>query len=258
MYDRTTRKHALSLLDTGMSLNSVSKQTGIARAAIRSWTVRMEPLSHLRPTTCYRCADTPALPADQAAYVYLLGLYLGDGCLSLARKGVYVLRIACADAWPGLIDACADAMGKALPNSVWRTQCPGCVAVSSSSKHWRCLFPQHGPGKKHERPIILEPWQRQLVDAHPWEFVRGLFHSDGCRFTNWTERTLASGERRRYEYTRYFFTNRSDDIRRLYSDTLDALGVEWGVLRHSGRELNISVARKPSVALMDAHVGPKY
>jgi hypothetical protein len=96
------------------------------------------------------------------------------------------------------------------------------------------------------------------VDAHPWEFVRGLFHSDGCRFTNWTERTLASGERRRYEYTRYFFTNRSDDIRRLYSDTLDALGVEWGVLRHSGRELNISVARKPSVALMDAHVGPKY
>lgn len=258
MYDRATRTHALSLLTTGMSLNSVSKQTGIARATIRSWTVRAEPLPHIRPATCCRCADAPALPADQAAYVYLLGLYLGDGCLSPTRKGVYVLRIACADAWPGLIDACADAMGKVLPNNVWRTQCPGCVAVSSSSKHWRCFFPQHGPGRKHERSIVLEPWQRQLVDAHPWEFVRGLFHSDGCRFTNWTERTLASGERRRYEYTRYFFTNRSDDIRRLYSDTLDALGVEWGVLRHSGRELNISVARKPSVALMDAHVGPKY
>ncbi|OSC47252.1 transcriptional regulator, partial [Streptomyces sp. 4F] len=118
MYDRATRKHALSLLDTGMSLNNVSKQTGIARATIRSWTVRVEPMPHMRSAVCYRCAETPALPADQAAYVYLLGLYLGDGCLSPTRKGVYVLRIACADAWPGLIDACADAMGKALPNSV--------------------------------------------------------------------------------------------------------------------------------------------
>ena len=26
-----------------------------------------------------------------------------------------------------------------------------CVEVSSFSKHWPCLFPQHGPGRKHER-----------------------------------------------------------------------------------------------------------
>jgi hypothetical protein len=61
-----------------------------------------------------------------------------------------------------------------------------------------------------------------------------------------------------YEYPRYFFTNVSDDIRRLYSDTLDKLGVEWTLCTRDGNPFNISVARKASVALMDAHVGPKY
>src|SRR3712207_7199029 len=40
---------------------------------------------------------------------------------------------------------------------------------------------QHGPGRKHLRPIQLEDWQRELVRRHPASFLRGLFHSDGCR-----------------------------------------------------------------------------
>lgn len=54
-----------------------------------------------------------------------------------------------------------------------------------------------------------------------------------------------AGEPRRYEYPRYFFTNVSDDIRRLCTDTLDALGVAW----RQANACNISVARKDSVAL---------
>ena len=39
---------------------------------------------------------------------------------------------------------------------------PSRAAWSSTCrwKHWPCLFPQHGPGRKHERPIVLEDWQR--------------------------------------------------------------------------------------------------
>lgn len=136
-------------------------------------------------------------------------------------------------------------------------QSKGCQYVTSFSKHWPCLFPQHGPGKKHDREIALEPWQQQIVDAHPWEFIRGLIHSDGCRITNWTTR-LVRGERKRYEYPRYFFTNKSDDIRKLFSDTLTAVGVEWTTLARRSDPYNISVARRASVALMDTHVGPKY
>ncbi|MGA5409012.1 transcriptional regulator [Streptomyces lavendulocolor] len=257
MYDIDTRKRALILVSQGRSLNSVSKQTGISRAAIRSWQTRIEPLIRTGEP-CPRCRTVPGMPEDRAAYAYLLGLYLGDGCISEHRRGVHYLRIACADAWPGLIDACEAAMRAVRPdNSVCRVQKQGCVSVASSSKHWPCLFPQHGPGRKHERRIVLEAWQQQIVDEHPWEFVRGLIHSDGCRITNWTTR-LVGGVPKRYEYPRYFFTNVSDDIRRLFTDTLDTLGVEWTQCVRGGSPYNISVARRASVGLMDAHVGPKH
>ncbi|MFE9961244.1 transcriptional regulator [Streptomyces sp. NPDC005525] len=258
MYDLDTRRRALDLIAQGFSQNSVSKQTGISRAAIRSWQIRIEPLGWNRAADCPRCDGLPSDPEDPAAYAYLLGLYLGDGCITHSRRGVYFLRIACADAWPGLIDACAEAMQLVRPgNNVFRVQRQGCQNVTCYSKHWPCLFPQHGPGKKHNRKIALEPWQQKIVDAHPWELVRGLIHSDGCRITNWTTRLIA-GERKRYEYPRYFFTNKSDDIRKLFGDTLTTVGVEWTTLSRGGNPLNISVARRASVALMDAHVGPKH
>ena len=73
-------------------------------------------------------------------------------------------------------------MGAVHPGRrVFRVKAPGCVVVQSSWKHWPCLFPQHGPGRKHERPIVLEDWQRMIVESHPAAFLRGLFHSDGCR-----------------------------------------------------------------------------
>lgn len=168
------------------------------------------------------------------------------------------MRIVLDRAWPGVIDACEKALRAVRPsNSVFRVKRKGCFAVASCSKHWPCLFPQHGPGKKHERPIILDAWQQDIIEAHPWEFIRGLIHSDGCRITNWTEKTVA-GERKRYEYPRYFFSNKSDDIRKLFTNALDKVGVEWTTLARGSDPFNVSVARKASVALMDTHVGPKY
>lgn len=166
MYDVGTRERTLALVAQGRSLNSVSKQTGISRAAIRSWQTRLEPLGM---NSCPRCAEAPTAIEDPTSYAYLLGLYLGDGCISSGKRGVYSLRIACADAWPGLIDACAEAIRIARPhNKVCRVASAGCQYVTSFSKHWPCFFPQHGPGKKHDRRIALEPWQQMIVDAHPW------------------------------------------------------------------------------------------
>lgn len=56
-----------------------------------------------------------------------------------------------------------------------------CTDVYLYSEHWPCLFPQHGPGKKHHRPIRLKPWQEDLVNQATEEFIRGLIDSDGCR-----------------------------------------------------------------------------
>lgn len=125
--------------------------------------------------------------------------------------------------------------------------------VKSYSKHWPCLFPQHGPGRKHTRKIELAGWQKIIVDRHPGDFARGLFHSDGYRGMNRVRAVRADGEHW-YEYPRYLFVNKSEDILRLCGETLDRLGVTW---RFSKPNV-ISVAKREAVARLDEFVGPKY
>ena len=137
------------------------------------------------------------------------------------------------------------AIGEVLPNKVGFVTRVGCTEVSSYSKHWICMFPQHGPGRKHERPIVLVDWQRRIVDRFPAPFVRGLVHSDGCRVLNWVNNT---------PYPRYHFTNASDDIRALFGRACDLLGVDWRP--HNAR--NLSVAKRDSVRLLDQFIGPKH
>jgi hypothetical protein len=124
----------------------------------------------------------------------------------------------------------------------------GCSEVYSCSKQWICLFPQHGPGRKHERKIALAEWQQRIVEAQPRRPLRGLIHSDGCRFTNPVRHPT-----RLYLYPRYQFTNRSADIRRIFCDACDQLGIEWR--RMNAR--NTSIAKRASVARLDEFVGPK-
>jgi hypothetical protein len=132
------------------------------------------------------------------------------------------------------------------------TLAPGCVEVSSYWKHWPCVFPQHGPGRKHEREIKLEPWQQPIVSAHPKALIRGLIHSDGNRHINEVTRRLPSGLRR-YRYPRYMFTNASADILGIFTDALDTLEVHWT----QTTPRIISIARRDDVAFLDTFVGPK-
>ncbi|CAM5402050.1 hypothetical protein SAVIM338S_02020 [Streptomyces avidinii] len=247
---------ALTLLRGGTRNAEVARRLNVPLGTIGYWkhvdrSKRGEcPGSH--NPDCPRCDSSPL---DQPAYAYLLGLYLGDGHIShYSGHRVPNLMVTCDDHWPGLMDLAEAAMQHVFPaNRVCRVRKVGCHNIKVYSKHLACLFPQHGPGKKHERRIVLEDWQQEIVDAHPWEFLRGLIHSDGCRITNWTVRNG-----KRYEYPRYFFTNKSDDIRKLCTDTLAKVGVQWTILARGSDPFNVSIARKASVALMDAHIGPKY
>jgi hypothetical protein len=84
--------------------------------------------------------------------------------------------------------------------------------------------------------------------GHPEALIRGLIHSDGCRSAN----TISSAGYH-YSYPRYLFSNRSDDIRAIFCEHLDLLGIPW---RRMNR-WNISVARREGVARLDEFVGPK-
>jgi hypothetical protein len=61
-----------------------------------------------------------------------------------------------------------------------------------------------------------------IVDAEPQAFLRGLIHTDGWRGLN---RVRVKGKD--YAYPRYQFSNRSDDIRKLFTGACEKLGVEW-------------------------------
>ena len=229
----------------GADASSIARITGVPRSTLRQWIGLGRPASP-RWIACPLCNETAEL--DAAAYVYLLGLYLGDGCISRQAKGVWRLRIFQTTRYVEHIEECKIAMHAVLPNNVLVQPKQGCVEIGSSSKHWPCLFPQHGPGRKHERPIVLAPWQRELVDAYPRLLLRGLIQSDGSRHQNRVHR----GEKR-YSYTRYEFTNASRDIMRIFTDACDGLGVHWT----RTNAMNVSIARRADVAFLDTFIGPK-
>jgi hypothetical protein len=165
----------------------------------------------------------------------------------------YSLRITTDASYPRIIDEVSRLVvavrGRGPVN---RVRAPGCIVVCGYWNHWPCHFPQHGPGRKHQRTLTLESWQRELVSEHPGPFLRGLFHSDGCRTNNWATRTVA-GERKRYDYGRWQFTNHSTDIQRFCTEALDMLAIPW---RQSSWKM-ISVSRREGVAALDRIVGPK-
>ena len=131
---------------------------------------------------------------------------------------------------------------------------PGCYELVSTSKHWQCLFPQHGRGPKHRRPIVLQPWQAKIaLDGCPQAFLRGLIHSDGCRLMNCAIRKKAGETVKVYRYPRYQFSNRSAQIRELFRAACAAVGV---VCKQSN-QWHMSVSTRVCVAFLDTFIGPK-
>lgn len=247
MYSGSARAAAARLRAQGRTWSEISRELGVSRSALRAWDDDPEPRP--RPTGCAICEDAPL---DHGSYATLLGYYLGDGCISAAPR-YFFLRVTCDLAYPEIIEDVAECIRVVRPRgNVYRVPAEGCVSVQSNWQHWPCLFPQNGPGRKHERPIALEDWQRQIVESHPGAFLRGLFHSDGCRTRNWTRRRVA-GAWKRYDYPRWQFTNVSADIRELCCWALDLADIAW---RQSNWK-TISVSTRAAVARLDELIGPK-
>ena len=241
MHSAETVHTALARAADGATGSEIARQLDVPRATVRGWLNGRVPHSALPGWPCEHD------PTDLGnTYVYLLGLYLGDGCISTHRRGVHRLRINLDVKYPGIIASAAEAISAVHPGPVLQQLRPqNCVEVSSYWKCWPCVFPQHGPGRKHHRPIVLTEWQQKLVDRLPDHLLRGLIHSDGHRFHN-------TG-RGNWSCPRYGFTNRSRDIREIFCRACDALGLRWTA---SG-EYVIYVSRKADVARLDEFIGPK-
>lgn len=246
---------ALAASDAGVPDAQNARAHGVAVKTIRRWRRLYQRRGQARGQTHLqaRCPRCERGPLDDPAYAELLGWYLGDGHISLGRRGVYALNVYNDLRYPVLNVHVQDLMRQVKPGSRPHTrEVPGCLVMTVSWKHWPCLFPQHGPGRKHERRLGMTAWQWAVVEAHPADFLRGLFHSDGCRVNNWARRQVA-GETKTYRYPRWQFTNVSEEILGWCGDALDLVDVPW---RRSNAK-TLSVSTRAGVARLDELVGPK-
>jgi hypothetical protein len=131
-----------------------------------------------------------------------------------------------------------------MPQSAWVASHAGARRTASRDSRRREVFPQHGPGRKHKRLIELADWQARITATFPRQLLRGLIHSDGCRTINRFKTKLPSGRVAAYEYPRYFFSNLSEDIRRIFCEHCELLGIRWT----QSNPRNISVSHRDSVA----------
>ncbi len=249
-YDAADYRAVMALLGSGLSDYKIAARTGVKRSTVRNWRCATHP-----PQTIEReqLASTWSV-RDGASYCYLLGAYLGDGTVNV-QKGIW-LQIVNDRRYPGISAEILTAMATTFPG-----RSPRIHPSSFGESDVLCIshpavvraFPQHGAGRKHLRAIVLADWQLALTRAHPGSLVRGLIHSDGCRVINRFRTKLPSGRVADYSYVRYFFSNLSADIRRIFIEHCELLGIR--VTQSNPR--NLTVSHRDSVAVLEQIVGPK-
>jgi hypothetical protein len=243
------------LLDEGLNSIEITKLTGLPSSTIRDW--RRRPPKSLTGEIRYRdivdcenCIETLTSVKERiiedetlhSTYSYLLGLYLGDGCISTHPR-TYRLRIALDKKYDKLNEYAKKALEKIfIKNSVCVVYAEGCINLSVYYRGLPNVFPHTGKGKKHDRRIVLEQWQKDILD--PTQFLKGLFHSDGCYY-------LSKGK------GYYNFTNFSKDIIELYKTSCNTLGIDYTEVNYKSGRNAINHYNRPAVEKMMKMFGTK-
>jgi hypothetical protein len=241
----------MTLVKMGHGDYAIARLTGVPRTTVAAWRRGQGISRHQR-----EAAARPGWPHCPAAYSYLLGAYLGDGHVKVVSRRSASLVITLDSSYPAIIAEVHEAVAAVFPGvgvHEFLRMGGSVTAVQANHPALPFAFPQHGPGKKHARRIILSECQRELTHAHPKELLRGLIHSDGCRTINRIKTKLPSGRVAECEYPRYFFSNLSADIRAIFCEHCELLGIRWT----QSNPRNISVSHRKSVALLDEFIGPK-
>jgi hypothetical protein len=238
-----TKEAAQVLIEAGVNDCEIARRLGVARTTVRDWRRPTYVSGFIRCSRCWK-RMRPISFCD-TDYAELLGLYLGDGHISVPAR-TQRLRICLDSRYRNIVDETAALLRRCFPeNPVGRTLFhDGAETVLHVyCNHLTCLFPQHGPGRKHDRPIVLEPWQGAAVGRAPWAFLRGCIWSDGCTFINRTGP---------YEYLSYGFANYSSDILDLVESVCRAQDLKP---RRYARAIRLN--RREDVARLVQHVGVK-
>lgn len=234
----------LSLKAQGKNHCEIARELGISRGTVRDICNRDYALPN---RMSLQEEELNTAKFKNAEYAYLLGMYLGDGCLS-EHPRTWKYRIACCTFYPEIIQEIVDKLALVLPGnkSGIANKKGNCCEVYLYNSKLPELFPT-GLGRKHERKVSLEPWQQEVVEEFPGPLLRGLWQADGCAFRQkGTERLL------------YEFINKSKDVIALTEEALQRLGIGYTKrFRKQGEAEVLAVRRIPEVAKMFDIIGEK-
>lgn len=93
------------LLGARYSARRIAVDSGVPASTVARWKREFGPI------------EVTWRPVDETAYAYLLGMYLGDGCVYVNRRGGALLRITLDSAYPEVVEACRQAMQTCMPDN---------------------------------------------------------------------------------------------------------------------------------------------
>lgn len=236
------RKNIFKLAEQGLNKSEISRELNIPRATVR------DILASGRKEGKLDFDENDVLDFlkdKEPPYAYILGIYLGDGCISNAKR-VKKMRIFLDDKYPLIQQEVRENLQNIFENNkVSDCQKEGCKEIFCYSKKMEFLFPQYGKGKKHQRKISLKRWQHDICCDFPKEFIKGLIHSDGSRY---------HGDYKGERYDRYQFTNVSEDIRKIFRKYCKKIGVRTANAKGAK---NVFINRPKDVGYLDTFIGFK-
>ena len=261
------KQQIVELLATGLSKYQVATQMGIEWKQVDYWDknkARVAELVYARDLKSRverHTGSSPVSCTSEQSYAYVLGLYLGDGCIvNTHRDGVQDLRIFQDVKYPDLAAEHIAALSLLYPTNkatILPTSRNISVVHVYSSLH-SLYFPQQGAGLKHNRNVALLPWQQDIVTRYPAALLRGLIQPDGCRYNHRVGKQT---------YVKYNFTNCSADIINIAQNVSLLLGLAptihsrpsvsskgelTGATKHT-----ITYNKREDVKILETIIGPK-
>jgi hypothetical protein len=249
------RKEAFELLEEGYNNSQIARTINVPRRTVVDWFKFDKSYVPVYGRDFIRnhIDVSSFLKEDELrvkCYSYILGMYLGDGYIS-NTKGKFRIRITLDSKYPELNEYVRKSLNVIFPEnkaSIYKRRNQNCVDVSLWSRNLPAFFPQHGKGKKHNRKIELSTWQFDMLD---WtQFWKGLFHSDGCFYTQHDKRDD-------YEYEHFVFSNMSEDISRLFQTCCTMHGIHFTSTITKSGLFKTCIYKQEEVKLLKHLIGTK-
>lgn len=253
MHDNLKQKEAIKLYNEGLNLSKISKKLGISRSTIRYWTSG-KIKSNIFKLKNFNPQEYIIENKIQSVYSYILGLYLGDGYINKQGR-TYKIRIFLDGKYKNLNDFVRRELSLLFPkNKIGTLKTKKLNSTDTSMEIIYChnnyipdLFPQHGPKKKHERTILLEDWQLEIIE--PSYLLTGLFHSDGSYYMN--------NKTKKNEYS---FSNYSLEIIQIFKNCLEHYNISNNVCKtiiNENTKYQVFITNRESVEKLNNLIGDK-